>query len=250
MTRALLFVVLALGLSGCGLLIDGAYLVSNKRFSKEERQSKPTELSEVRVEHEVRAQPGQAWLACEEIERNVERVWKVRKDYEHRGGFYQAHWFPLILECLVASALTIGFGVNCAETGAPGSCNGLWATVPLWSDALYSAIRLLTIDPPKLVGKERLAAEAEPSPNANWRRTVSCEPDAQLIVGRFAADPQAVSFRVDAWGAMNQAELPQLMQALQRKDVVVMWAAGGKAPVTAPVGRCELLRQLGSNCID
>jgi hypothetical protein len=236
--------------SSCGLLIDGAYLVSNKRYTKEEKQSRPLELQQTALEHEVRAQPGQAWLACEDVQRNVERVWTVQKQYEHRGGLYQAHWLPLLLDSVIGGALTIGFGVSCQRDATPESCNGLYGTIPLWTDALYSAIRLLTIDPPKLVKKTRLQSDSQPSETALARRTVSCEPDARIIVGRFAADPQAATFRVDAWGAMDQAELPNLMAALQRKDARVMWAAGGAAPQEAKVNRCEFLRQLGSNCVE
>lgn len=248
MIRLILISALAASLSGCGLLIDGAYLISNKHYTKDEKQSRPLDLQQTAFEHEVRAQPGQAWLACEDVDRTVERTWTVRKEYEHRGGFYQAHWLPVLLDTVVGGALTVGLAVTCTRDGTP--CDPLFGTIPLWTDAVYSVIRLLTIDPPKLVKKERLQASPEPSETALARRTVSCEPDARIIVGKFEADPQAVVFRVDAWGAMDQAELPQLMSALQRKDVRVMWAAGGNAPKDATVSRCELLRQLGSNCID
>ena len=235
-------------LSGCGVLIDGVYLISGKRYSTDVEQSKRTELTQASFEHVVRAEQGQLWLACEDVERSIERTWTVRKQYEHQGGLYRAHWLPLILDTVIASALTIGFGVECGKTGASGSCNGLWGAVPLWADAVYSGVRLLTIDPPKLVGKERRSTSSRPSPTPNWRRTVSCEPDATLIIGRGPADPLAAFFRVDAWGALPASERPRLVTALLRDGVQVYWAAGGQPPQQASLGRCEALRGLGSAC--
>jgi len=248
MIRALSLFVTLCFTSGCGLIIDGAYLLSSKRYTREDKQSKRTELAQVSFEHDVRVEQGQVWLACEDIERGVDRVWTVKKTYEFQGGIHQAHWLPLILDTVIAGALTIGFGTSCGQTGSPDSCNALWGAVPLWTDAVYSAIRLLTIDPPKLVGKERGEPQTEPSPTANWRRTVACEPDAMIIVGSSAADPMAQFFRVDAWGAMSASEQQRLVMALQREGTALMWSAGGQAPRTANVARCDALRAVGRSC--
>lgn len=248
MRRGVATLVLASLLSGCGVLIDGVYLISGKRYSTDVEQSKRTELTQAAFEHEVRARQGQLWLACEDVERSIERTWTVRKEYEHQGGLYRAHWLPLILDTVIASALTIGFGVECGKTGASGSCNGLWGAVPLWADAVYSGVRLLTIDPPKLVGKERRSTSSRPSPTPNWRRTVSCEPDATLIIGRGPADPLAAYFRVDAWGALPASEQARVVTALRREGAQLYWAAGGQPPQAAGLARCEALRALGSAC--
>jgi hypothetical protein len=236
-----LLLVLAFSLSGCGLLIDGVYLISGKRFSKDEEQRKRTELAQLQFEHEVRAEQGQLWLACEDIERGVDRVWTVHKKYEHQGGYYQAHFLPLILDTIIGGALTIGFGIKCGETNAPETCNALWGTVPLWSDAVYSAIRLLMIDPPKLVNKTRSQAGPAPSETPNWRRTVSCEPDAMIVVG-------VEYFRVDAWGAMSELDRPRLMNALQQPNATLAWVAGSQPPQPAKLSRCEALAGLGNPC--
>lgn len=248
MMRALALILLVAFSSGCGLLIDGAYVISGKRYSREDKQSKRTELTQVSFEHDVRVEQGQVWLACEDIERGVDRVWTVKKTYEFQGGLHQAHLLPLILDTVIGAALTIGFGNACGETGAPGSCNALWGTVPLWTDAVYSAIRLLTIDPPKLVNKERGEAQSEPSPTANWRRTVACEPDAMIIVGRTSSDPMNEYFRVDAWGAMSAHDQQRLSASLQREGMKLMWSAGSQQPKDAQVPRCEALRALGRGC--
>lgn len=248
MRRALALVTTLCFSSGCGLLIDGVYLISDKRYTREEQQSKRTELAQVIFEHDVRVEQGQVWLACEDIERGVDRVWKVQKTYESQGGLHQAHWLPLILDTLIGGALTIGFGKACGETGAPPSCNALWGTVPLWTDAVYSAIRLLMIDPPKLVGKQRSEVQSAPSSTPNWRRTVACEPDAMIIVARSEADPMAQYFRVDAWGAMSASEQQRLVVALQREGMKLMWSAGAQAPRGASVRRCDALREVGRAC--
>ena len=245
MSRALLLLLVS-SLSGCGLLIDGAYLLSSKRYTKDEKISRRTELAQVVFEHEVRATQGQLWLACEDVERGVDRVWTVHKEYEHQGGFHQAHWLPVILDTVIAGGLSIAFGVKCAETGE--TCGALWGTVPLWVDDAYSVVRLLTIDPPKLVGKTRGEPSSEPSPTPTWRRTVACEPDATLIIGRNAADPLASFFRVDAWGAISEQDRPRLLTALQRSDAQLLWSAGGRPPEPATISRCEALAGLGAPC--
>lgn len=248
MTRALLGFAVATALSGCGLMLDGVYLISNKRFTKEERQSLPTEHAQPAFEHTVRAEQGQVWLACEDTVRPVERVWTLRKEYEHVGGFHQAHWLPLVLETIVGGALGIGFGMACAETGAQAQCLPLVAVAPLALDAIYSAVRLATVGPPKLVHKERVGAHAEPGPTPTWRQTVACEPDAVIMVGRSAADPLAAWFRVDAWGALTAEEERRLVEALLREGNQLFWAAGGRAPTAARLGRCEALKGLGRAC--
>lgn len=246
MMRALVIVLLGASLSGCGLVLDGAYLLSGKRYSKEEKVSRRTELAQVAFEHEVRASQGQLWLACEDVERGVDRVWTVRKEYEYQGGFHQVHWLPVILDTLIAGGLSIAFGTNCAQKGE--LCTALWGTVPLWADDVYSVIRLLTIDPPKLVGKTRGEPTSEPSPTPNSRRTVSCEPDATLVIGSSAVDPLASWFRVDAWGAVQPQDRARLLTALQRTDAHVMWSAGGREPQGTSLSRCDALAGLGTPC--
>ena len=58
MIRVILISALAASLSGCGLLIDGAYLISNKTYSKDEKQSRPLDLQQTAFEHEVRGGDG------------------------------------------------------------------------------------------------------------------------------------------------------------------------------------------------
>ncbi len=248
MTRALLCLGLATTLSGCGVMLDGVYLISDKRFTKEERQAQPTEHTQAAFEHTVRAEQGQVWLACEDTERVIERAWMVRKEYEHVGGMHQAHWLPLILDTIIGGALGIGFGIECAKTGASPQCLPLIAVAPLAVDAIYSAVRLAMIEPPKLVHKERQALPAAPSATPTRRQTVACEPDAVILVGRSAADPLAAWFRVDAWGAMAAEDRPRLLAALQQPQAQLFWAAGGRAPATAAVSRCEALAALGGRC--
>lgn len=245
MTRAL-GLLLCGALSGCGLVIDGAYLLSGDRYTVSEKQTRRTEYAETKFEHQVRAESGQLWLACEDIERGVDRVWTVKKEYERRGGFYQAHWLPVILGSVAGGISTAVVGVKCAEGEL--DCNLLWATVPVWSDVLYSAVRLAMIQPPKLVGKERGEPSSEPSETPNWRRTVACEPDAAIVIGRGGADPMAQRFRVDAWGAIALADLPRALQALRQEGVQLMWSASGPQLHDSGLARCTALAGLGSPC--
>lgn len=247
MRHALLFLLVG-ALSGCGLFLDGIYLVSDKRFTRDVSQTRPTELTQQAFEHSVRAEQGQVWLACEDTERTLERAWTVRKTYETVNGWHLVHLLPVVLDTLIGGALGIGFGISCGQGGAPQQCLPLLAVAPLALDAAYSAVRLATIEPPKLVNKTRLPAEARPSQAPNWRKTVACEPDAVILVGRSEADPVGAWFRVDAWGAMDVRERPRLISALLQEGAQVYWAGGGKPPVQTNLNRCEVLKVLGSQC--
>ena len=247
MTRVLLLVAAMLS-SSCGLIIDGAYLLSGGTYSTEDKQTKRTDSTQAGLETTVRAEQGQVWLACEEMERGIDRVWTVKKTYEYQGGIYQAHWLPVLLEGLIATGVTIGVGIKCNEPGSGISCTPLWGTVPLWADVAYSAVRLLTIDPPVMVNKERLSSGSEPSATPNWRRTVACDVDAKLIVARTAEDPTAAWFRVDAWGRLDPAEAPRLRLALQQPDARLFTVGGGRPATAASITRCEVLATLGSPC--
>lgn len=247
MRRVALLLVTVLS-SSCGLIIDGAYLLGGGTYTKEDKQTKRTESTQAGFEQTVRAEQGQVWLACEEMERGIDRVWTVKKTYEYQGGIYQAHWLPIILEGLIATGLTIGVGVRCNEPGSSVSCAPLWGTVPLWADVAYSAVRLLTIDPPVMVNKERQAAGSEPSATPNWRRTVACDVDAKVIVARTPEDPAASWFRVDAWGRLDPADAPRLRLALQQPDVRLFTVGGGRPPAAASVSRCDVLAALGAPC--
>ncbi len=245
MTRALLCSLFA-ALSGCGLIIDGAYLLAGDRYSVSEQQSRRTEFTQTQFEHQVRAEQGQLWLACEDIERGVDRVWEVKKDYQHRGGFYQAHWLPVIVGSVAGGISTAVAGVKCAQGEL--DCNLLWALAPVGADVIYSIIRLATIQPPKLVGKSRGEPWSEPSQTPNWRRTVACEPDAAIIIGRNPIDPIAQRFRVDEWGALTTEEIGRARLALRQEGARLMWAAGGQEPVESKLDRCTALAGLGSPC--
>ena len=78
----------SLGTGGCGLLLDGAYLVSNKRFDESVSERKPTGEVHTAVEYEAAVSAdGQVHLRCEERERSVERATSVQKTFERRGSF-------------------------------------------------------------------------------------------------------------------------------------------------------------------
>ncbi|MDP3236068.1 MAG: hypothetical protein Q8S33_01485 [Myxococcales bacterium] len=247
MTRVRLLVALMLS-SSCGLLIDGAYLLGGNTYATEDKQTKRTESTQAGVETTVRAEQGQVWLACEEMERGIDRVWTVKKTYEYQGGIYQAHWLPILLEGLIATGVTIGVGIRCNEPGSGISCTPLWATVPLWADVAYSAVRLLTIDPPVLVNKERRNSGSEPSAVPNWRRTIACDVDAKLIVARSPEDPTAAWFRVDAWGRLDPADAERLRVALQQPNARLFTVGGGRPATPAALTRCQVLATLGRPC--
>ena len=97
MTRALI-AGLALTASSCGLLIDGAYLLSGNKSFKDVEQRRPTGQEQTVPEHRLGFEGPHVRVVCEDVTRGVDRVWSVHKTYENQGGWYQAHWLPIILE--------------------------------------------------------------------------------------------------------------------------------------------------------
>jgi hypothetical protein len=249
--RRVLALALAVTTSGCGLIIDGAYLLSGKTEIKHEEQHRPTGQVERALEHDLVLSAATATsrpdvqLRCQSVEHGIDHVWSVQKTYENQGGWYQVHWLPVALEGLIGGALAIGVTVTCTRADTPTDCSLLYGTIPFGVDVLYSAIRLATIDPPKLVDKQRTNVHTEPRTDAVSRSTVACEPDARLMVGRSAEDPLAVQVRVDALGLVQPADVQRLVTALaSQPEARLWWLTGTAGPGASGHTRCEALQTL------
>ncbi len=247
----------AFALSGCGLIIDGAYLLSGGKDTRTAEQRRPTGQVEKAFEHELAVTPATPYagpgvqLRCQNVEHGIDRVWSVQKTYENQGGWHLVHWAPIILEGLIGGALAIGVSVTCSR--GESDCNLLYGTIPFGVDVLYSAIRLATIDPPKLVDKQRTNVHTETRKDAITQTTVACEPDARIAVGRSAVDPVALQVRVDASGMVTPLDVQRLVQALATQpDARLWWLTGTSGPGEAALSRCDALQtltgRLGPGC--
>jgi hypothetical protein len=239
MSRALV-VLLALTASSCGLFIDGVYLISGKTSYKDVEQRRPTGQEQTAPERRLTFDGPRLHVVCEDVTRGVDRVWSVHKTYENQGGWYQAHWLPIILEGAIGTGLGIGFGVKCGEGTL--SCDLLYATIPFAVEVAYSVIRLLTIHPPKLVDKQltepHTAAHLTPSATT----TTACEPDAEIIANASVSGGP-LRIRVDASGwisAEDQARLTAFV--IGYRDAQIMVYAGGRQ-VVPDLGRCGFFHE-------
>jgi hypothetical protein len=222
---------LLLPLTGCGLIIDGAYLLSDKHTTKTEEQRRPSGEQQTQSELRLGFEAEHLKVSCEEVTHSVDRVWNVEKVYEYQGGFYQAHWLPVILEGAIGVGLAVGLGVKCNDPSSDISCNTLYATIPLGADALYSLIRLLTIDPPKLVDKHTNLMHVESEGTVLQRVGVACPPDTTVAVLNGKAHE-----RVDAAGYMSPQAQERIERAMLELDAVAAVVAGTRR--SPDVNRC------------
>jgi hypothetical protein len=239
--RRALLVMLALSASSCGLLLDGAYLLSGKTMTKDVEQRRPTGEVQRAPERRIEVLSGHTHVACEDVTRGVDRVWSVHKTYEYRGGWYQVHWLPIILEGIIGAGLGIGFGVKCGDPTSGVSCTALYATIPFAVDVAYSIVRLLMIDPPKLVDKSLTEPHTDLHPTPNERLTTACEPDTEVIAtASVSGGPLRV--RVDASGWLAPQDEQQLRAFLvgYRDAQVSVWANGRQ--LSPEVSRCAFFR--------
>jgi hypothetical protein len=217
--------------SSCGLLLDGAYLISNKHSTTTEEQRRPTGEQQVGPELQLIYEGPRLKVACEDVTHSVDRVWNVEKIYEYQGGIYQAHWVPVILESLIGGALAIGFGIKCADPTSDLSCNALYGTIPLGVDVAYSIVRLLTIDPPKLVDKHVTQATVDARGTVVRREAVACPADTTVAVITGQARES-----VDASGALSPAAQQRLELAMDDPRAVVAVLGGGQR--SADINHC------------
>lgn len=239
--RALITLVAIAG-SSCGLLIDGAYLISGKNSYKDVEQRRPTGQVQTGPERRLTIDGSRVRVACEDVTRGVDRVWSVHKTYEHQGGWYQAHWLPVLLEGIIGGGLAIGLGSRCADPTSGVDCNLLYGTIPFAVDVTWSLLRLLMIRPPKLVDKKLTQPRTDVHPTPTAKTTIACEPDTELVANASTSGGP-LRIRVDPGGWISEAEHAQLMNFMfGYKDAQLAVFGGGKQQ--APdLGRCAFFRQ-------
>lgn len=242
MTRALVLLCLALAASSCGLLIDGAYLLSGNKSYQDVEQRRPTGQEQTLPERRLSFDGPRVHVVCEDVTRGVDRVWSVHKTYENQGGWYQAHWLPVILEGAIGGGLAIAFAAKCNDPTSGISCDLMYSTIPFAVDVTYSLIRLLTISPPKLVDKVLTTPRTDPHPTPSAKATTACEPDAELVANAsVSGGPLRV--HVDASGWISDEDQLRLMTFVAGyRDAQLAIFANGRQ-VGVDVNRCAFLQE-------
>lgn len=239
--RALL-VMIAISSSSCGLLIDGAYLLSGKHSYKDVEQRRPTGQVQTGPERRLTFESAHVRVACEEVTRGVDRVWSVHKTYENQGGWYQAHWLPVILEGIIGGGLAIGLGSRCTDPSSGISCDLLYGTIPFAVDVTYSLLRLLMIRPPKLVDKRLTEPRTDVHPTPTAKSTTACAPDTELVA-TASTSGGPLRLAVDPSGWLSAEAESQLMTFMTGyRDAQVRVFSSGKQQ-TADLGRCAFFRE-------
>ena len=248
MSRLLLLCAVALINSGCGLLIDGVYLLTDRHSHQSVEQRRPTGESEVSPERRLVFEGPNLRVACEDVTRGVDRVWTVEKDFENQGGWYQAHWLPVILEGTIGAALAIGLAVKCPDPASNLNCNLLYGTIPFGVDVSYSLVRLLTVDPPKLVDKHATTPQTEHHADPTNREEIACAPDTMVVASAPGVSAGALEVPIVAGGWVAPADEQRLYAyAFSNAHTQVSTFSGSKQQ-SADLSRCEFLkaRQAGN----
>ena len=224
------------------MLIDCAYLLSGKTSYKDVEQRRPTGQVQSAPERRLAFDGPRVHVVCEEVTRGIDRVWSVHKTYEAQGGWYQAHWLPVLLEGIIGGGLAIGLGVRCNDPTSGVSCTTLYATIPFAVDVTYSLIRLLTIRPAKLVDKTLTEPRTDSHPTPAARSTIACEADTELVANAsYSGGP--LRLRVDMSGFISDQDLAALMIFMQNYRDAQLAVFGGGQQQGADVSRCGFFRE-------
>lgn len=258
-----------LATSGCGVLLDGAYLVSSKRYDESVPERKPTGQVHTAVEYEaVLGTEGLVHLTCEERERRVERASSVNKTFEYRGSYQAPPYIAAaVLSGLVGGAITGVIAAICTQkpenpTVDQLSCLNMIYATPFAADVGWSVIRAATAKPPKLVKKETseavLAFSEKPTRTAPLRcdsvqvvlgDAVGAEPSAADILGGAEAENRphlldgatAVAFAPD--GTIALRTQPEVVKAWLDNAALKLWVVDPEGkPHALRVDRCGALR--------
>lgn len=233
--------VLALALfvgssAGCGLLADGAYVITGGGgYDKRDTQREPTgELERFRL---VEVAPTHDGARCVERTSAVERRWDVVKRYQYRYGYPSVHMAFAVLEGVISTIVVAAVAATCTEPDSDISCNVLWGALPFGIDALYSTVRAFTVQAPKLVAKERTSPTLGRAPDGQ-DQPLACPPGAWLVLrggggglrvavgadGRPWPDPTAVSTFVQRYRATSEVSIGIELQG--EGGVVEGWEIG------------------------
>lgn len=255
---------------GCGLLLDGVYLIGNKRYNETVQERKPTGQVITQVEYPARVDPtGKPHLACEERERRIERSFSVEKTWEHRGGWDASTYVATAALSGVIAAVTAGALTGiCLHTPEPGhkrvSCYNILYATPFAVDVIYSVIRAKTAKPSKLVDKHTNEASLALAETPSRSTPVDCAANVQQVMlgalvgpsdvdalnGRGGGEKAhladgAIPVALGPDGTLSLADQPAVAHAWAKNDSLALWVVDREgAPRRWEVDRCAVMRPI------
>jgi hypothetical protein len=231
-----------MGTSSCALFLDAAYVLGGKTYTVSAEQRKRSGLDQTSVEPKLALVDGHVRVVCAEVTRSVERIWNETKTYEHQGGLHLVHLLPLLTEGPISAALAVGTAVGavCGDPAASSPCVVGYFAIPLAIDAVYALIRLLTIEPAKLVDKKlgSFRSELGATPNRTVATTCPAAMEMEVIARSYGGFPKLA---VDEGGGMtldDQRALNHFVMNHQESTVAV-WTHGDQA--SPDLTRCAFM---------
>lgn len=238
MRRVPFWMMCVLSFSSCGLIFDGAYLLSDKTTVQSVEQRRPTDQTQTAPEARLRFDSNRVGVVCESVTRSVDRVWNVQKTYEYQGGWPYVHWVPVFLEGLIGAGSAIGIGVKCADPTSNISCDLLYATIPLGVDVIYSMVRALTIEPPKLTNKTLTEPRSDMHGGILNSSVSACEPNTELVAtARGVSGPLRLHVEANGWIG-DEEQIALLTFLLGRSDALIAVYSGSQQ-LMPELNRCE-----------
>jgi hypothetical protein len=259
----------SLGMCGCGLLLDGAYLISNKHYDETVQERKPTGRVRTAVEYEASVSvDGSVHLTCEERERRIERASSVQKTFERRGGFDSPVYVgTAVLSGLAAGAISGVIAAICLQKPQDPkaeqlSCLNMLYGAPFAFDVGWSAIRAATAKPAKLVEKHSTEAILALSEKPVRTAALRCD-SVRVVLGQAVDhfDPSeadilngmtdrqarlqdgAVAVAVAPDGTITPKAQPGVLRAWLDDGALDLWVVDAEdRPHSLHVPRCEVLR--------
>ncbi len=183
-----------LPLSGCALIVDGSYLIVRRRGHETTQvNDQPTGQAERNQVLAAVADPYPV-VRCFERTRPVSRKLTTVRHFRYQNGFKRGVYIaPLAADAL--GVLVVGLGVHQICTGdlqnpPKISCQALYAMIPLGVDLLYAALRMATVKPPILSGRETYA-KVLPDIAHQIETPLPCPKGVTLVLSRNGEDVRA-----------------------------------------------------------
>lgn len=214
----------ALGLSGCAVLSDLGWMMSDRHGQKTVKESEPVDLAETVDQHTVVASPEGIGVRCERATYGLERRWKVTKTYRQYGT--SRNWLKGLLYTTAVYGLAAGLGIgqNCRK--GETSCKNLYWLAPVAVDFAYTVIRYKTMRPPKLVHKRYHGVGVGTEETARERVPLTCPADVRIVAAKWLGAKTGLYLQVDGQGQLSDAELAKLRLYLKHNPDHKVFAVG------------------------
>lgn len=210
--------------TGCGLLSEGMWRISDRHHQRDTSESEPVGLTETSEEHRIVADENGVGVVCEQVTRGVERQWSVKKTFRERS-IPRSWLYPALIGEVVYGSIASGVIYDKCKDGE-WSCNNLVFISPVVLDLAFIAYRYATRKRPKLVHKRYHDVRLGDEQWARARTPIICPPDVRIVA---AASPYAgtgLYLHVGPGGRLSDHELSRLRQYLSQNLAARTFAVG------------------------